>query len=265
MPEGPETLRYTNYLRRAMEGNILTNVNIVSGRYTKKPIQGLEYIQFPERVYSVDCKGKFIYAVLNSGTCMFSTLGMSGGWYYKPTKHNRVVLEFAEGQAYFNDVRNFGTLKFVPNVDELNKKLSSLGPDMLSSHVSDSLFEERLLRKNKKTIVEALMDQSVISGVGNYIKSDSLWLAKISPFRIVETLSQKEIRNLKNSIINVMQTSYNMKGATILSYKNPDGSDGDYGSRFVVYNSKRDPLNNDVIKVLTPDGRSTYWVPEVQR
>ena len=62
-----------------------------------------------------------------------------------------------------------------------------------------------------------------------------------------------------------MKESFESGGATIRTYKDFNGESGEYGNRFIVYNQKQDPLGNPVIKEKTKDGRTTHWVPAVQR
>ena len=101
--------------------------------------------------------------------------------------------------------------------------------------------------------------------VGNYIKSDSLWLARINPHRKVEDISDIELVNLNRSIKQVMRESFQSGGATIKTYKSFDGLEGGYTRRFLVYNQEKAPDGNEVIKETTEDKRSTFWVPEVQK
>jgi len=135
---------------------------------------------------------------------------------------------------------------------------------MLSEDVDNVTFLSALRKKNKHNICKVLMDQSVIAGVGNYVKAEALWLAKINPASSVQDLEDHQLVDLNESIKSVLRASYESGGATIKSYKNFDGEIGDYSSRFLVYNQKTDPHGNEVVKFQTPDGRTTHWVPEVQ-
>ena len=109
------------------------------------------------------------------------------------------------------------------------------------------------------------MNQKTVAGVGNYIKAEVLWLSKVSPLRRVADLKEAEIVSLRDNIQKVIRTSYQNGGATIKSFYGADGSVGTYSSRFLVYNQKTDPYDNPVTKTKTPDGRTTHWVPEVQK
>ena len=79
---------------------------------------------------------------------------------------------------------------------------------MLSEDVTDQKFIERLRKKPTWGITKVLMDQSIIAGVGNYIKADSLWLAKISPHKTVADLTDGELAILNRSIKKVIRESY---------------------------------------------------------
>ena len=167
---------------------------------------------------------------------------------------------------YFTDIRNFGTLKVVNSVRELNKKLKSLGPDVLSpSGMDASIFRKRFLSKPNKTITECLMNQSVISGVGNYLKAEILYASQISPHRLCKDITSKEYGTLFDACYWLPRLSYKMGGATLTTYRQPNGEEGLYSRRFAVYNQKQDPLGNEVIKESTKDKRTTHWVPAVQK
>lgn len=198
---------------------------------------------------------------------LWITYGMSGQWTLEKTKHSAFEIVFSpkSEKLFFNDPRHFGTLKFVKGPEALSKKLASLGPDMLSNLPTAQEFTERLDRRADKTVVEALMDQSVVSGVGNYVKCESLFFAEISPHRVVDTLTARERERLRQQIMAVMQASYATNGATFSTYQNPDGSKGNASSRFVVYGNKTDPIGNPVIREETKDGRTTHWVKEIQK
>tara|TARA_R100000808_G_C2155555_1_gene168656 strand:+ start:9934 stop:10737 length:804 start_codon:yes stop_codon:yes gene_type:complete len=266
VPEGPEVRRIAQQLAERVSGRTLKAVEILDGRYQKKPPSGIEIIapRFPIRVVGAGCHGKFMYWLLDDEYSIWCTLGMTGGWSEVVTKHPRLRFHLNDGMVYFNDQRNFGTIKFVRGKFNLIEKLTSLGPDMLATDVDNEMFIGRLRKKNKWEITKALMDQSVVAGVGNYIKADSLWLSKISPYRRVIDMSDQELISLNRSIQLVMRESFESGGATIKTYKNFDGSEGEYARKFLVYNQKTDPDGNEVIREQTADGRTTHWCPAIQ-
>ena len=136
---------------------------------------------------------------------------------------------------------------------------------MLAENVSSEKFLSCLRKKDKWNITKALMDQTVIAGVGNYIKAESLWLSAINPIRTIGDIADGELILLNKAIKEVMRTSYKHGGATFLTHKNFSGEKGDYSSRFLCYNRKLDAEGNKVIKTPTPDGRTTHWAPDRQK
>lgn len=275
MPEGPECATTAKFLDKFMKNKTLTNVEVLSGRYSKKSPDGLQKLNLslPKKVSSWSSKGKFIYCTLldenDKESFIWNTLGMSGYWSLSQKDHSRVRFDFDDNTSiWYTDTRNFGTLKFEMSYNQTEKKLLELGPDPLTHDIDIAVFEKRLYSKNskgEKTICEGLMNQKTVAGVGNYIKAEVLWLSKIAPERKIKNLTREELILIRDNIQNVIRTSYQNGGATIKSFYGPDGSKGTYSSRFLVYNQRFDPYNNKVIKTNTPDGRTTHWVPEIQK
>ena len=275
MPEGPECASAAMSIDSFMKEKAVVDVAILSGRYTKKLPPGFKEFKasLPLMTLGWSVKGKFIYGMFENlngeKSFVWNTLGMSGYWSFSEKKHSRVRFDLEDGSSiWYTDTRNFGTLKFGMTYEETEKKLLELGPDPLTHDVPIDQFRQRLYKKNKrgeKTICEALMNQKTVAGVGNYIKAEVLLLSKVSPLRRVADLKEAEIVSLRDNIQKVIRTSYQNGGATIKSFYGADGSVGTYSSRFLVYNQKTDPYDNPVTKTKTPDGRTTHWVPEVQK
>ena len=268
MPEGPEARIITDSLVSKLTNRKVIGVSYLGGRYTKHglPDGSTEFCnQLPHSINEVSCKGKFIYVNFDTGWSLWNTLGMSGGWSDKLGKHSHVKIDLDNGTCiYFNDPRRFGTLKFVNDHHKTLKKLSLLGPDMLSENIDAIQFSRRIRTKPDKTIAEVLMDQAVICGVGNYLKSESLYFAKISPHRICKTLDDNELDTLNSVIQKVIRQSYHSGGATIYTFQSFEGVKGQYTRRFAVYNQDTDPMGRDVESFTSPGGRTTFWVPEEQ-
>lgn len=267
MPEGAEVKIIGEGLAKFAGGKEISSIIPVSGRYTKNPVPGLVDTLFksPQKVVGIGVKGKLIYWILENNSFIFNTLGMTGSWSFSVKSSTRVRIDFDDGtSAFFNDPRNFGTLKIVHGKSAFLQKIDSLGPDMLSEEVSDELFSFCVRTQKSKAICEALMNQSVVSGVGNYVKAESLYRAKISPHRACSSLSDAELSALNFSIKEVLGLAYQNNGATLRNYKNTSEKDGEATRIFLVYGKKTDLFGNKVIKEETSDGRTTHWVPQVQ-
>ena len=268
MPEGPEVKKVTDFLKESLNHNIIVDIQINSGRYKKHgPFDGYQSLKniLPAKVTFVSCKGKFIWVEINNNLYLTSTLGMTGSWSRTKTKHSHVTLVLANGsEVYFNDVRNFGTLKVFNSLEAFHKKLNTIGPDMLSGYILPKSFRNIVRTQKKKSIAEILMNQKLMSGIGNYLKAECLYASRISPHRTCDSLSDEEIDLLFENCKTIIRRSYELGGATIQSYRQPSGEPGMFSRRFAVYGHKQDPDGREVIKEKTRDGRTTHWVPEVQ-
>ena len=268
MPEGPEVKTTVDFLK-LYESKKLTKISAISGRYTRNPIDNINNPNWrlPLQLETVDCKGKFIYFTFKEEVFFFNTLGMTGMWSNTVSKYSRIKLEF-EGETsplYYNDMRNFGTFKIALTKTALDKKLKSIGPDFLKTDWGPETFEKILKKNPRKTIAQFLMNQKNVSGIGNYLKAECLYDAKISPHRFCENITTEESKRLFFACRRIINLSYQTGGATIQNYRKPNGKKGLYSQRFAVYNQKTSPCGNEIIKEKTLDKRTTHWVPVVQK
>lgn len=269
MPEGPEVTILTENLNSELKNKEIINFEITStSRYRNKSPDN--FIQFKEnlplKIKEVKNKGKLIYFLFDKNFSLLNTLGMSGGWSKSKGKHTSVIVTLKNGKKYyFIDVRHFGTFKFFDNKSDLEKRLDKLGPDMLNDKkLTSNSFIRRLRKYKHYNICKAIMDQKIICGVGNYLKSESLYHARISPLKKVEELSKQELERLFKSIRKKIKQSYLSEGVSVRDFSDLDDKKGKYQFYFEVYCQKEDSKGRKVVKIVTPDKRSTYYVPEVQ-
>jgi formamidopyrimidine-DNA glycosylase len=130
--------------------------------------------------------------------------------------------------------------------------------------VTPEIFAKRLLKKPSATIAEALMNQGGVSGVGNYIKAECLYRARISPWRKVSDITSGEYVNLCEATLNVARESYQSQGASIYTYTNPDEHKGSMQFNFCAYAQSTCPKGHDIRNEETPEGRTSWWCPACQ-
>ncbi|MDK2899161.1 MAG: formamidopyrimidine-DNA glycosylase, partial [Patescibacteria group bacterium] len=134
-----------------------------------------------------------------------------------PDKSTRVIFEFSNGSfLYFNDQRKFGWVRLiptleVPNIDFMRK----VGPEPLEADFTSKEFTERFKRRARTSIKAALLDQTVIAGVGNIYADESLWGAKIHPSRLVNTITDVEFKDLYKQVRLIMNLAIEKGGSTI--------------------------------------------------
>ena len=272
MPEGPEVKIITEQLAKEIQGKYLRGIWSIDGRYQHSDPEGSDLIDIPCKILEINCKGKFIYWKFDNDWSMWNTLGMTGEWSIGSRSHPAMKLWISEDNSskdgfdvFFNDIRHFGTMKFVKGQQELIKKLNSIGYDMLSGPPDDKTFASIIMKQDKKSIAEVLMNQKYFSGVGNYIKSEALYRAGISPWRYCAALTFDDLGKLRQSIIDVMTESYAARGATLATYKTVSGDEGSFASQLKVYGKKFDPKGNPVTSEETLDKRTSWWVPSIQK
>ena len=267
MPEGPELKVLCDGLKNILENNILSDIEILSGRYLlpeKKPQLLDDLISLlPLKIKEINVKGKLLYFILENNWVILNTMGMSGSWTKVFRKHCHIEFTYNDtDKIWFCDPRRFGTIKILKDTTMLEEKLNSLGPDLLSSNISTDYFIQRMKKHKKKNITKVLMNQSIFSGCGNYIKSESLYRSGISPHNNIENISDTRLENLLIELQSVMSESYLSQGATISTFYNVQNQKG--GFTFQVYGRNKDENGNHIIKEKTPDGRTSHWVKEIQ-
>jgi formamidopyrimidine-DNA glycosylase len=195
--------------------------------------------------------------------------GLAG--YYKTALNNLNVQFITEqGSMFYFDSLSFGTLKIIKGCQHLHKKLDSIGPDIMEESTTLEIFKKQLMKTKNlaKKIGIVLLNQKVISGIGNYLRADVLWMSRISPFRKVKDLCDLDIKRIyENSKILTWGDYDYKKGVKMNIIKKDTKIPSDYKRDFFVYYSKEDIYGNHVIKEELYEGnqkRFIYWVKELQ-
>jgi formamidopyrimidine-DNA glycosylase len=296
MPEVVEVMAYADLLRTKLKGKSILEINILKGRYAKHGSfdEKKDLLKnLPIKVIDVRSKGKLIYISLEKDFYLLSTLGLSGGWVayenklksYKLPKligsykdyneysdinsHLNVEFKIKGGSVYFFDMLSFGTLKVIKDKTELDKKLSQLGPDIMNLTTTLEIFSNKIMSKPKQKIGILLLNQKIISGIGNYLRADVLWLSKVSPFRKVKDLTMTEIKDIYHNVRLLTWGVYNKKKAIKLKIiSSRDKLPSAYDRDFFIYDQTSDIYDNPVKKeelYESSQKRFIYWVPKVQK
>jgi formamidopyrimidine-DNA glycosylase len=299
MPECCEARVVAEHLAKSLTGLTLLSLQWDQfSRYNREEITGYADVQskFPATIKGVTVKGKhiiFIYQAVQSQDTFYSIsfLGMEGKFLWEPESHSNLTFHFGyqiQGQIklnvverilYFDDSRHFGAITFYPTDAALITKLNTFGPDVLayamylqgmfpdlpeSEHITAERWREKFRNKRLvgKEVGVFLLDQGRFSGVGNYIRAESLYKSRISPHRPLGQLTDAEIEALRLAVFDVVYRSYRSQGHTLKSYRTPYGEKGEF--ECVVYGKSICPLGHPVTKTVTKDGRTAHWVPNVQ-
>lgn len=244
MPESPEAQVCASMLK------------YLNGRRLKNVTYKGEMKAIDEDLIEVLAIGKKVYFIFLSVTVVVS-FGMTGNLLQRHNGYVKGVFRFEGMKLYYCDVRDLGKLEVIENVD-IDEYLSNMGPCYLNSDVTEDEWIEaiKLRTRSTTTLSSFLMNQHIFSGIGNYIRSEVLYLAKIHPERKIIDINDKDLRKVFNCILKVMRKSINMGGHTIKDYRRPDGSIGNYSC--YIYGKQE-------AKQLVQNGRKVYYDPKRQR
>jgi len=305
MPESTEVAEFKDFIRKYAQNHKLLDIKILNGRYKHKGVfKFYKKLQnkLPLQVTDVDCKGKFMYIMLENNYSIGITLGISGSWFFAKSSPNKEFINYKHGlnakrfdkdqvtkylnialkhlnvefvfpnfSLFFSDKLSYGTIKVFQNREELDQKLDSLGPDIMKVETTFDIFKERIrLNKNlDKYIGNVLMDQHVISGIGNFLRCEILYLSRISPFRKVKDLDDDELQKIyKNARLLIWGEYDYHKGIKLNIIDKKDKLPKDYGRDFFIYSKDKDIHGNNVTKEELYEGsqkRFIYWVKEIQK
>ena len=265
MPESAEVKLITDYLKSKLENKIIIDwVFCDGGQYEDKNPKGFDEFDkyLPCIVENVQCKGKFIYFTVfneNGYFYILHSLRMTGRWEEYDDKHCRWYIKLGNNEnLWFINPRCFATLEFTSKQTVLQKALDKLGPDILTDHFNLETWNKLRQKHKNKNITSFLMNQRIISGIGNYIKAEALYYAKISPLRKTGSLTTVEADKLFEGIRIIPRIAYNKNGMSIKDYSNYKGVKGTYVGDFKIYSQSH------AKKTKTSDGRITHWDPDVQ-
>jgi formamidopyrimidine-DNA glycosylase len=288
MPELPEVETIKKKLSPYIIGKIISDIMILSPKNfigKKEEIIGkkiininrfgkvlvIELAKLVKPAKLIDIKYLNIHFKL-SGQILFSqnvnnaffknTIPFTGG-NKMPANTTRVIIKFLDGSGlFFNDLRMFGWIKIS------NEPLAPKGIDVLDKKFTPQLVN-LLTRKTRRPIKVLLMDQDLITGIGNIYANDSLFLAKIHPQRPSNSLTEKEIQLLYKSIKKVINEGIADCGSSGAdeAFILPDGSRGNHQRRFLVYQHEGKPCPNCKTKIerIKHNGRSSFFCPKCQK
>jgi formamidopyrimidine-DNA glycosylase len=151
----------------------------------------------------------------------------------------------------------------IPNLDFFKK----VGPEPLSADFDAKILFDRLQRRKNSSIKAAILDQSVLAGIGNIYADESLWGAKINPARLVKSIPKSKIRTLYEEIVFVLQLSLEKGGSTDKNYIDAEGKKGSYLTFARVFRREGQPCSRcgTIILKTRVAGRGTHFCPVCQK
>lgn len=288
MPELPEVETVRIGLQRLLPGRIVAAVTHDTAKSFPNASADVEQFLIGATVVVVRRRAKVLLIELSTEYTLVVHLKMTGQLVFDspaehfgaghpsdslvahlPDKSTRVTVSFMDGSAlFFNDQRKFGWMRLVPTIEvpEIDF-MKRVGPEPLGADFTWQLLRDRLLRRKKTNIKAALLDQSVIAGVGNIYADESLWGAKIHPATIVGDLSDRKVQQLHKALLAVLRLSIEKGGSSNHTYVDAEGKKGSYMSFANVFRrqGKACPRCGTTIIKTRVAGRGTHVCPHCQQ
>jgi formamidopyrimidine-DNA glycosylase len=186
-----------------------------------------------------------------------------------PNKTSHNIFYFSDGSIlYFNDQRKFGWVRVMDtnSLSEL-KLLKSLGPEPLEKGFTWQSLKQNLLRHKSMNIKTAILDQSVVSGIGNIYSSEACFEAKLDPRTKVSELSDAQFKRLHQGIIKALKAGIKYGGSSMTHFVNEEGRKGYFLDHAFVYwrDGAACKVCGTEIKKVQLNGRGTYFCPRCQK
>ena len=283
MPELPEVETVRRGLMPTMGGVVIAqaDVNRPDLRWPFPPDMAARLTG--KRVERLRRRSKYILADLDSGETLLIHLGMSGRMLVSgdplgkfvhdhpaPEKHDHVVFHMANGaRVTFNDPRRFGAMDLMETANcDAHKLLAVLGPEPLGNDFHEDHLIQAIAHKNSP-IKSVLLDQRIVSGLGNIYVCEALFRANIHPARKAGKISKQRIKSLVPIIRDVLSEAIEAGGSSLRDFRQADGELGYFQHSFDVYGRENQPCRTpdcpSVIQRIVQSGRSSFYCAQCQR
>ncbi|HEX7017721.1 MAG TPA: bifunctional DNA-formamidopyrimidine glycosylase/DNA-(apurinic or apyrimidinic site) lyase [Patescibacteria group bacterium] len=282
MPELPEVETIKRRLQEVIPGKRIKEILI----FKDKSFQGDTSLLVDQTITEITRRAKILTFHLDNGLHLLTHLKMTGQLMYAdqdrrvggghptddwikelPSKHTRIQYTFEDGtNLFFNDQRIFGWMR-VATSDEYQQLISVLGPDINDDELTADYLREKLARR-RQPIKIVIMDNAVMSGLGNIYACDTLNSARISPFRPANSLTPEEVERLLQSAKAIINKGIDLGGTTFDGkYVDIHGMAGGYQSQTLTYGREGLPCYNcgAPIKKVKLGGRGTYYCEVCQK
>lgn len=269
MPELPEVRTVAKVLKKRILGCKFTNYIIRYNNIIESDSLSFDLL-IGKSIEDITTMGK--YLIFNLGDMyLVSHLRMEGKFFIKSLddvyeKHEHIIFTLDNKISLrYHDTRKFGRMILVSNLSDC-KGLSKLGLEPFDNKMNSLYLKERF-NKSNLTIKELLLDQSIISGLGNIYANEVLFASKINPYKLGKQITKEDCEAIISTSIKILNEAILLGGTTIRSYTSSLGVTGSYQDKLKVHkrdNQKCKICDKNIIKERI-GGRSVYYCPNCQK
>ena len=271
MPELPEVETVKNGLIKQVKGKKITNIDVLyEGIIAYPTIKDFINNIKNQTINDIKRKGKILIFDLDD-YYLTSHLRMEGKYFIKKNheplnKHDHVIFKLNTGEELrYNDTRKFGKMHLVKK-NELDKTpIGKLGKEPWDDDLTISYLKAKL--NKHKSIKTLLLDQSIITGIGNIYADEILFSSRINPKTYGSSLTNKNLQDIIDNTRTILSKAIEMGGTTIHTYTSVNGITGLFQQELLVHGKEKQPCtvcNSKIIKTKI-NGRGTYYCPKCQK
>lgn len=269
MPELPEVETVKNTLRK----QVLNKKIIMASVYWDNIIAYPEVKEFEKKIqnqtiHNITRRGKWLMFELDD-YFLLSHLRMEGKYFIRNkndahNKHEHVIFTFSDDtELRYHDTRKFGKMYLIKKDDVYSTKpLKDLGLEPWDNNLTVAYLKSKFKNKPIKT---ELLDQSIITGIGNIYADEILFLSKINPETVASNLTDDNLNDIIKYTREILEKAINYGGTTVKSYTSSEGVHGRFQSELLVHTKDICPVCGEKIIKITVGGRGTYYCPNCQK
>lgn len=271
MPELPEVETVKETLKHNVIGKIIEEVYVYHNNVIEFPsVEEFKELIKNEKIINIHRRGKWLMFELNH-YYLLSHLRMEGKYFIRKNEEDKLLHElvkfcFSDGMSLrYHDTRKFGKMHLIKKENVFNvRPLNELGLEPWDQDLTEKYLKEKYHGK-KLPIKTALLDQSIITGIGNIYADEILFLSLIHPLKPCSNLIKKERENVILNIRKVLEHAIKLGGTTIRTFESSEGVHGLFQNELYVHEQKNCPnCGNEILKIKV-GGRGTYYCPKCQK
>jgi len=272
MPELPEVETVVRGLRQTILSKTISSVSIDSPKIDRDNPPGWQKTLHGKVFLNVRRRGKNILIDLSGNLTLWVHLKMTGHLYFMPSKnkidkHDLLIFTLKDNSHHlrFNDYRRFGRVRLFKTDQVMSQKgLVELGPEPLEIK-SDEFME--LFKSKRRMIKPALLDQTFIAGLGNIYADETLYLSRLHPRRLTDSISKPKLAELHGHIQKMLRKAIRLMGTSVDSYAGVNGRPGGFQKYLNVYGREGEPCIRcgTALRREKIGSRSAHFCPNCQR
>ncbi len=271
MPELPEIETLVRELRQKISGFVFSKVNVSNETVLETSATELKKIIPGRCVKNVSRRGKYLSFDFENDYRLWFHLGMTGQLLLETgsssdVPHTHLIFEFSgrEEKVVFRDIRRFGCVFLADSKKEIPARIKRLGPEPMQ--VEPQQFAG-LLKKRTGKIKSLLLNQTIVSGLGNIYTDESLYRAKVDPRKRPDRIPVQKLMHLHQAACDVLAEAISAGGSSIDDYRHSDGSYGKFQDSHRVYGREGRPCRDCGRKIRRTviSGRSSFFCQQCQK